>query len=52
MSNRALASDVNSLFARLEDLRIEHLNSVSGQSQAAIDALTAPFDTDPVEQGT
>ena len=52
MSNKALSVDVNSLFARLEDLRIAHLNSTSGQTQEAIDALTAPFDTTPVEQGT
>lgn len=45
MSNKVLATDINSLFMKLEELRKEHLNSTTGQSSAATTALSTPFNT-------
>lgn len=45
-----LASDINSIFQRLETLRSEHYNG-AGQTSAGQTALQETFTTQPVEQG-
>ena len=45
-----LASDINSIFSRLETLRAEHYSG-AGQSSEAQAALSTPFNSSPVTQG-
>ena len=48
--NKTLASDMNSLFSRLQKIRTNHLSG-AGQSSSAITSLTPAFNETPAEQG-
>lgn len=48
--DKTLASDMNSLFSRLQKIRTNHLSG-AGQSSSAITSLTPAFNETPAEQG-